>query len=29
MRDAGIDGPALAAQLLKGQVPTGFRLEDA
>src|SRR5258708_4140705 len=29
MRDAGIDGPALAAQLLAGQVPAGFRLQDA
>ncbi|MEA3058753.1 MAG: glutamyl-Q tRNA(Asp) synthetase [Sphingomonadales bacterium] len=29
MREAGIDGPALTAQLLKGQVPAGFRLQDA
>ena len=29
MRDAGADGPALAAQLLAGQVPAGFRLQDA
>jgi glutamyl-Q tRNA(Asp) synthetase len=29
MRDAGIDGPALTAQLLDGQVPAGFRLQDA
>ncbi|MEP6982290.1 MAG: tRNA glutamyl-Q(34) synthetase GluQRS [Sphingomicrobium sp.] len=29
MRDSGVDGPALAAQLLAGQVPAGFRLEDA
>ena len=29
MRDSGIDGPALTALLLKGQVPAGFRLQDA
>jgi glutamyl-Q tRNA(Asp) synthetase len=29
MRDSGVDGPALAAQLLDGQVPAGFRLQDA
>jgi len=29
MRDAGVDGPVLAAQLLAGQVPAGFRLQDA
>jgi glutamyl-Q tRNA(Asp) synthetase len=29
MRDSGVDGPALAAQLLAGQVPAGFRLQDA
>jgi glutamyl-Q tRNA(Asp) synthetase len=29
MRDSGADGPALAAQLLDGQVPAGFRLQDA
>lgn len=26
MREAGVDGPSLAAQLLAGEVPTGFRL---
>jgi len=29
MREAGVDGPALAEQLLAGQVPAGFRLQDA
>lgn len=29
MREAGVDGPALAAQLLTGQVPAGFRLQEA
>jgi len=29
MRQSGADGPALAAQLLRGQVPAGFRLQDA
>jgi glutamyl-Q tRNA(Asp) synthetase len=29
MREAGVDGPALAARLLDGQVPAGFRLQDA
>jgi glutamyl-Q tRNA(Asp) synthetase len=29
MREAGIDGPALAARLLGRQVPAGFRLQDA
>jgi glutamyl-Q tRNA(Asp) synthetase len=29
MRDAGVDGPSLAAQLQAGQVPAGFRLQDA
>ena len=29
MRDRGVDGPELAAQLLDGQVPAGFRLQDA
>jgi glutamyl-Q tRNA(Asp) synthetase len=29
MRDSGVLGPALAAQLLAGQVPAGFRLQDA
>ena len=29
MREAGIDGPTLVTQLLAGQVPTGFRLQDA
>ena len=26
MREAGVDGPSLAAQLLAGEVPAGFRL---
>jgi glutamyl-Q tRNA(Asp) synthetase len=29
MREAGVDGPSLAAKLLAGQVPAGFRLQDA
>jgi glutamyl-Q tRNA(Asp) synthetase len=29
MREAGVDGAALAAELLAGQVPAGFRLQDA
>jgi glutamyl-Q tRNA(Asp) synthetase len=29
MRDSGVDGPSLAARLLGGQVPAGFRLQDA
>jgi glutamyl-Q tRNA(Asp) synthetase len=29
MREAGVDGPALAAELLAGQVLAGFRLQDA
>ena len=29
MRDAGVEGPALAAQLLEGQLPLGFRLSQA
>jgi glutamyl-Q tRNA(Asp) synthetase len=29
MRESGVDGPTLAAQLLAGQVPAGFRLQDA
>ncbi len=29
MRESGADGPALVAQLLGGQVPAGFRLQDA
>jgi len=29
MRESGVDGPALAAQLLTGQVPAGFRLQEA
>src|SRR4051812_44434501 len=29
MRDAGIDGPALVRDLLTGQVPAGFHLQDA
>jgi glutamyl-Q tRNA(Asp) synthetase len=29
MREAGVDGPALAAQLLEGQLPLGFRLSQA
>ena len=28
MREAGVDGPALAADLLAGQLPLGFRLAD-
>ena len=29
MREIGVDGPSMAAQLLTGQVPAGFRLQDA
>ena len=29
MRESGVDGPALAVQLLGGQVPAGFRLQGA
>ena len=29
MREAGVEGPALAAQWLAGQVPAGFRLQEA
>ena len=29
MRDGGVDGPVLVKQLLAGQVPSGFRLQDA
>ncbi len=29
MRESGVDGPALAAQLLEGQLPLGFRLSGA
>jgi glutamyl-Q tRNA(Asp) synthetase len=29
MRDNGVDGPALATKLFTGQVPAGFRLQDA
>jgi len=29
MRESGVDGPALAAKLITGQVPAGFRLQDA
>jgi glutamyl-Q tRNA(Asp) synthetase len=29
MREAGVDGRALAAELLKGQLPLGFRLSHA
>jgi glutamyl-Q tRNA(Asp) synthetase len=29
MREAGADGPALAAQLLAGHLPSGFRLQEA
>jgi glutamyl-Q tRNA(Asp) synthetase len=29
MREAGVDGPRLAAQLLAGEVPSGFRLQEA
>jgi glutamyl-Q tRNA(Asp) synthetase len=29
MRGAGVNGPALVEQLLDGQVPAGFRLQDA
>jgi glutamyl-Q tRNA(Asp) synthetase len=29
MRSAGVDGPSLAAQLLEGQLPLGFRLSQA
>jgi glutamyl-Q tRNA(Asp) synthetase len=29
MRESGVDGPTLARQLLAGDVPSGFRLQDA
>jgi glutamyl-Q tRNA(Asp) synthetase len=29
MREAGVDGPSLAARLLEGQLPLGFRLSQA
>ena len=29
MRETGADGPALAAQLLSGHLPSGFRLQEA
>jgi glutamyl-Q tRNA(Asp) synthetase len=29
MREAGVDGSVLAAQLLEGQLPLGFRLSQA
>ena len=29
MRANGVDGPSLAAQLLEGQLPLGFRLSQA
>jgi len=29
MRESGIDGPALAARLLDGRLPLGFRLSQA
>ena len=29
MREQGVDGPALVNQLLAGEVPSGFRLQDA
>jgi glutamyl-Q tRNA(Asp) synthetase len=29
MRKSGVDGPSLAAQLLEGQLPLGFRLSEA
>ena len=29
LRDAGVDGPALAAQILAGDLPAGFRLASA
>ena len=29
MRDSGVDGSALAGQIVTGQVPAGFRLQDA
>ena len=29
MRDAGVDGPELAAQLLAGELPSGFRFQEA
>ena len=29
MRETGVDGPTLVTQLLDGQVPAGFRLQDA
>jgi glutamyl-Q tRNA(Asp) synthetase len=29
MRDAGVDGPALARELLAGKLPLGFALSEA
>jgi glutamyl-Q tRNA(Asp) synthetase len=29
MRDTGVDGPALAANLLSGRLPSGFRFQEA
>jgi glutamyl-Q tRNA(Asp) synthetase len=29
MRDEGVDGPALAADLIEGRLPLGFRLSRA
>jgi glutamyl-Q tRNA(Asp) synthetase len=29
MRESGVDGPSLAARLLEGQLPLGFRLSQA
>ena len=29
LREAGVDGPKLARQLLEGRVPLGFRLSEA
>ena len=29
MREAGVDGRALAAQLAMGELPAGFRLQEA
>jgi glutamyl-Q tRNA(Asp) synthetase len=29
MRESGVDGPELVEQLLAGELPSGFRLQDA
>jgi glutamyl-Q tRNA(Asp) synthetase len=29
MRESGVEGPQLAAQLLRGDLPSGFRFQEA